>query len=121
MRLATSYLAIILIIGTMLTAIVAQGTGRKTVSKNAVFVSDCVVTIIVFLSHLKGPETIVCYDPNEAYDDCGPACGDRTCTNQRKNDSACRRSCNPGCFCRGGYVRNKSNRCVPSYMCQSMG
>ncbi|XP_040156917.1 chymotrypsin-elastase inhibitor ixodidin-like [Anopheles arabiensis] len=94
MRLATSYLAIILIIGTMLTAIVAQGTG---------------------------PETIVCYDPNEVYDDCGPACGDRTCTNQRKNDSACRRSCNPGCFCRGGYVRNKSNRCVPSYMCQSMG
>ncbi|XP_041768485.1 chymotrypsin-elastase inhibitor ixodidin-like [Anopheles merus] len=94
MRLATSYLAIILIIGTMLTAIVAQGTGS---------------------------ESIVCYDPNEVYDDCGPACGDRTCTNQRKNDSACRRSCNPGCFCRGGYVRNKSNRCVPSYMCQSMG
>ncbi|XP_050076003.1 chymotrypsin-elastase inhibitor ixodidin-like [Anopheles maculipalpis] len=67
------------------------------------------------------PEPIVCTEPNETYDDCGPICGDRTCANQRKNDVSCRRSCTEGCFCIGGYVRNKSRKCVPSYMCTTMG
>ncbi|XP_049297571.1 chymotrypsin-elastase inhibitor ixodidin-like [Anopheles funestus] len=67
------------------------------------------------------PEPIVCTDPNEIYDDCGPICGDRTCANQRKNDVVCRRACMEGCFCKGGYVRNKSRKCIPSYMCASMG
>uniref|UniRef100_A0A182KAG5 TIL domain-containing protein n=1 Tax=Anopheles christyi TaxID=43041 RepID=A0A182KAG5_9DIPT len=78
--------------------------------------------LTVILAQVTDPnEQIVCNDPNEVYDDCGPACGDRSCTNMRKNDSICQRSCNPGCFCRGGYVRNKAMRCVPSYLCQSMG
>uniref|UniRef100_A0A182LTT4 TIL domain-containing protein n=1 Tax=Anopheles culicifacies TaxID=139723 RepID=A0A182LTT4_9DIPT len=67
------------------------------------------------------PEPITCTDPNEVYDDCGPVCGDRTCANQRKNDVVCRRGCVDGCFCKGGYVRNKSRKCIPSYMCSSLG
>uniref|UniRef100_A0A182QUA8 TIL domain-containing protein n=1 Tax=Anopheles farauti TaxID=69004 RepID=A0A182QUA8_9DIPT len=60
---------------------------------------------------------LFCMDPNEVYDDCGPVCGDRTCANQRKNDVSCLRACQNGCFCKGGYVRNKSRKCVPSYLC----
>uniref|UniRef100_A0A182N7E7 TIL domain-containing protein n=1 Tax=Anopheles dirus TaxID=7168 RepID=A0A182N7E7_9DIPT len=67
------------------------------------------------------PEPIFCKDPNEVYDDCGPICGDRTCANQRKNDVSCLRACQAGCFCKGGYVRNKSRTCVPSYLCTTMG
>ncbi|KFB51539.1 putative TIL domain polypeptide [Anopheles sinensis] len=80
-----------------------------------------VLTILVSVTHAQDAATEVCADPNETFDDCGPSCGDRTCANRSRNDAKCLRSCASGCFCKGGFVRNKSNRCIASYMCASMG
>ncbi|XP_035915235.1 chymotrypsin-elastase inhibitor ixodidin-like [Anopheles stephensi] len=100
MKIETGILAIVFTVVFLLTVCQGQVTGSEPEEE---------------------PEPIVCNDPNETYDDCGPVCGDRTCANQRKNDVSCRRACIEGCFCKGGYVRNKSRRCVPSYMCSTMG
>ncbi|XP_050076011.1 chymotrypsin-elastase inhibitor ixodidin-like [Anopheles maculipalpis] len=62
-------------------------------------------------------DVLSCIDPNEEPLECGPACGDRTCSNQRRNNVLCSRQCIAGCFCRGGYVRNSRNICIPSFMC----
>ncbi|XP_035915236.1 chymotrypsin-elastase inhibitor ixodidin-like [Anopheles stephensi] len=62
-------------------------------------------------------EELFCSNPNEEPLECGPACGDRTCSNQRRNNVLCTRQCIPGCFCKGGYVRNSRNMCIPSFMC----
>ncbi|XP_053665306.1 chymotrypsin-elastase inhibitor ixodidin-like [Anopheles marshallii] len=99
MRFETTLLAVILSLASMLAVILGQPATNDD----------------------PEPEPIVCSDPNEVYDDCGPICGDRTCANQRKNDVACMRSCMEGCFCKGGYVRNKSRKCIPSYMCSASG
>uniref|UniRef100_A0A182IX55 TIL domain-containing protein n=2 Tax=Anopheles atroparvus TaxID=41427 RepID=A0A182IX55_ANOAO len=68
---------------------------------------------------LPGDVPAFCSNPNEEPQDCGPSCGDRRCTNQFKNDIKCTKECKPGCFCKGGYVRNSRNVCIPSYMCGS--
>ncbi|XP_053677376.1 chymotrypsin-elastase inhibitor ixodidin-like [Anopheles nili] len=83
-------------------------------------VSVALFLIICFAGTTTG-QLILCDDPNETYDDCGPFCGDRTCSNMRRNDVKCVRSCIDGCFCKGGYVRNKANRCIPAYMCSVSG
>uniref|UniRef100_A0A182SJ53 TIL domain-containing protein n=1 Tax=Anopheles maculatus TaxID=74869 RepID=A0A182SJ53_9DIPT len=106
MKIETGILAIVLIVVALLTVCEGQNGTIMQISEH---------------NPEPEPEPIVCTDPNEVYDDCGPICGDRTCANQRKNDVSCRRSCIEGCFCKGGYVRNKSRVCVPSYMCSSMG
>ncbi|XP_050075829.1 zonadhesin-like [Anopheles maculipalpis] len=64
-----------------------------------------------------GPPPIVCTDPREIYDECGSACGDRTCDNQRRSDVKCSKQCVEGCYCRNGYVRDKSRHCIPAYRC----
>uniref|UniRef100_A0A182N7E8 TIL domain-containing protein n=1 Tax=Anopheles dirus TaxID=7168 RepID=A0A182N7E8_9DIPT len=66
-------------------------------------------------------DPISCLNPNEEPLDCGPACGDRTCRNQRLNNVVCTKQCVPGCYCIGGYVRNSRNICIPSYMCSTVG
>uniref|UniRef100_A0A182N7E6 TIL domain-containing protein n=1 Tax=Anopheles dirus TaxID=7168 RepID=A0A182N7E6_9DIPT len=63
------------------------------------------------------PPPIVCTDPREMYDECGSACGDRTCENQRRSDVHCTKQCVEGCFCRNGYVRDKDRNCIPAYRC----
>ncbi|XP_052898534.1 salivary glue protein Sgs-3-like [Anopheles moucheti] len=63
------------------------------------------------------PPPPVCTDPREIYDECGPACGDRTCDNQRRSDVQCSKQCLEGCFCRNGYVRDRNRKCIPAYRC----
>uniref|UniRef100_A0A182ITF7 TIL domain-containing protein n=1 Tax=Anopheles atroparvus TaxID=41427 RepID=A0A182ITF7_ANOAO len=61
---------------------------------------------------------IVCTRPGEVYNECGPACGDRTCENQGRADIQCSKQCVQGCFCRNGYVRNKATGyCILPYRC----
>uniref|UniRef100_A0A182PIU8 Uncharacterized protein n=1 Tax=Anopheles epiroticus TaxID=199890 RepID=A0A182PIU8_9DIPT len=54
MKLPASLFAIIVILVSLLTVIVAQADDPDL-------------------------EPMVCKDPNEVYEDCGPACGDRVC------------------------------------------
>uniref|UniRef100_A0A4Y0BP14 TIL domain-containing protein n=1 Tax=Anopheles funestus TaxID=62324 RepID=A0A4Y0BP14_ANOFN len=63
------------------------------------------------------PPPIVCTDPREIYNDCGSVCDDRTCDNQRRNDIQCSKQCIEGCYCRSGYVRDKTRKCIPAYRC----
>ena len=64
------------------------------------------------------PPKIECTDPREVYNECGSSCDDRTCENIRRGDHlACTKHCVEGCFCRNGYVRDKHDRCIPSYRC----
>ncbi|XP_053665304.1 salivary glue protein Sgs-3-like [Anopheles marshallii] len=63
------------------------------------------------------PPPPVCEDPREIYDECGTACGDRTCDNQRRSNVQCSKQCVEGCFCRNGYVRDKNRKCIPAYRC----
>uniref|UniRef100_A0A182R6Q8 TIL domain-containing protein n=1 Tax=Anopheles funestus TaxID=62324 RepID=A0A182R6Q8_ANOFN len=66
-------------------------------------------------------ELLTCTNPNEEPNECGPACGDRTCANLRRNNVVCSKQCIPGCYCIGGYVRNSRNVCIPTFMCASVG
>ncbi|KFB51541.1 putative TIL domain polypeptide [Anopheles sinensis] len=84
------------------------------------------VGVLLFLSVLiavrecqvdQGDVPLSCPNPNEEPSECGPSCGDRNCTNQSKNNVKCTKECKAGCFCKGGYVRNSRQVCVPSYMC----
>uniref|UniRef100_A0A182LUK6 TIL domain-containing protein n=1 Tax=Anopheles culicifacies TaxID=139723 RepID=A0A182LUK6_9DIPT len=60
---------------------------------------------------------VICLDPREIYNECGSACDDRTCDNQRRSDVLCSKQCVEGCYCRNGYVRDKTGKCIPSYRC----
>uniref|UniRef100_A0A182TWE7 TIL domain-containing protein n=1 Tax=Anopheles melas TaxID=34690 RepID=A0A182TWE7_9DIPT len=64
------------------------------------------------------PPKIECSDPREVYNECGSSCDDRTCEDMGRGDHlACTKHCVEGCFCRNGYVRDKQDRCIPSYRC----
>ncbi|KAH7001271.1 hypothetical protein EDB80DRAFT_721903 [Ilyonectria destructans] len=56
-----------------------------------------------------------CTGKNEVWSDCGTACP-QTCTTPP--DTICIDMCQSGCFCKSGYVRNKSGgTCIPQSKC----
>lgn len=57
----------------------------------------------------------LCTDPNEEYQKCGTACP-LTCEN-RFILLLCTDNCVAGCFCKPGFVRDKSNKCIPVGFC----
>jgi Trypsin Inhibitor like cysteine rich domain len=54
-----------------------------------------------------------CKDQNEIYNECGTACPP-TCANLQP---ICVFTCNRGCFCRPGYVRDSNGVCIPLANC----
>ncbi|GFT45329.1 zonadhesin [Nephila pilipes] len=57
---------------------------------------------------------VVCGE-NEEFKECGTACPP-TCTH-RLGRLPCPQSCVRGCFCREGFVRDPTGKCVPPQMC----
>lgn len=50
---------------------------------------------------------------DEVYNECGSACPP-TCDNPEPN---CIKSCEKGCFCKKGLIRNDSGKCVEKSCC----
>ncbi|XP_053691944.1 cysteine-rich venom protein 6-like [Sabethes cyaneus] len=63
------------------------------------------------------PYDTYCSGVNEVFSTCGSACP-ATCDSWRLGGSQwCGRSCNRGCFCRSGYVRNSLGVCIEPAQC----
>ncbi|XP_050091130.1 venom peptide CtAPI-like [Anopheles aquasalis] len=63
----------------------------------------------------KTTPVTTCSGANEERIECGPLCGDKTCTAMRAFNPAsvrCSKACAPGCFCKSGYVRNSKGMCI---------
>ncbi len=65
----------------------------------------------------------LCYDSNAEYTECGSTCP-QTCDDERnpiRKFKICSRTCQPGCFCKKGFVLEKNSKCIrPEYCCQSI-
>ncbi|XP_058819518.1 cysteine-rich venom protein 6-like [Topomyia yanbarensis] len=79
-----------------------------------------VVTVIVAMcaAFVHGvPYDTVCSGVNEIFQTCGSACP-ATCDSYRYQESRwCGVSCQRGCFCRSGYVRNAIGAWVEPIQC----
>lgn len=53
-------------------------------------------------------------DENEEYKQCGSPC-QPTCEEQE--EMACMAKCEPGCFCKKGFVRDSNGKCVDKRQC----
>ncbi|XP_053545819.1 von Willebrand factor-like [Bombina bombina] len=57
-----------------------------------------------------------CNGPDEVYFECGSGC-EVTCANRNNPPKICPAVCR-NCFCKSGYLRNSSGRCVPISQCE---
>ncbi|XP_055551052.1 cysteine-rich venom protein 6-like [Wyeomyia smithii] len=76
----------------------------------AVVVSACAVMVCGF------PYDTHCSGINEVFSSCGSACP-ATCDSWRLGPQWCGRSCQRGCFCRSGFVRNSLGVCIEPAQC----
>lgn len=58
-----------------------------------------------------------CNGQNELNIECGNSCSE-SCAAQGKN-IACPRMCTQGCFCKPGFARDTSGRCIAKNLCQN--
>jgi len=61
----------------------------------------------------------LCYDPNAEYTECGSTCPG-TCDDERnplQKFRICLRTCQPGCFCKKGFVLETNGKCVKPQSC----
>ncbi|CAO1438910.1 unnamed protein product [Diamesa serratosioi] len=61
---------------------------------------------------VSSEDDVRCGGANEEYTSCGSACGDLTCDNPTGINIICTDNCKTGCYCKKGYVRNKTGQCV---------
>lgn len=57
-----------------------------------------------------------CEEPNQEYKSCWNACLEPSCHNPKL--FTCSNVCEPGCFCKEGFIRYESGQCVPREFCQ---
>ncbi|XP_077290901.1 zonadhesin-like [Arctopsyche grandis] len=60
-----------------------------------------------------------CTGPNEMFSECGNNSCQKNCDTYDRKDIACRPSCNPGCICKDGYIRNQQGVCVTPDQCEN--
>ncbi|XP_058816639.1 venom peptide SjAPI-2-like [Topomyia yanbarensis] len=73
--------------------------------------------IAVFAGLANGiPYATQCSGVNEVFLTCGSACP-TTCNSYRYGSQWCGLSCQRGCFCRSGYIRNSIGVCVEPIRC----
>ena len=58
-----------------------------------------------------------CKDPNAEYNKCGSRCKEGTCKNPQGLSQICPKICEIGCFCKKGFVKNSSGKCVLPKTC----
>ncbi|XP_058814759.1 cysteine-rich venom protein 6-like [Topomyia yanbarensis] len=78
-------------------------------------VAAVLVTICVALAH-GVPYDTYCSGINEVFSTCGSACP-TTCATYRYGSQWCGLSCQRGCFCRSGYIRNSLGACIQPIQC----
>lgn len=54
---------------------------------------------------------------NEKWSDCGTAC-EASCKTIFEPPQNCNFLCKPGCFCKEGYVRDSTGKCIPKEWCK---
>ncbi|KAM4651762.1 chymotrypsin inhibitor-like [Discoglossus pictus] len=75
------------------------------------------VGLVLFMELVEvRSQTGGCRGPHEAFERCGSHCP-MTCANRFAPPRPCPLSCNPGCFCTPGYLRNRRGTCVLPRSC----
>ena len=62
-----------------------------------------------------------CDDPNATYSNCKSGCSVATCMNPSGIDPLCQDDgvCGTGCFCKKGYVKDHTGKCILPEKCPS--
>ncbi|KAM3923462.1 venom serine protease inhibitor-like [Leptodactylus fuscus] len=76
--------------------------------------SLCAVFILISAQDIRTTTPKDC-GPNKEFKECGPSCPPN-CTHP--NGTACNKMCNPGCFCKEGYVL-LGDSCIEKEKCLS--